>query len=196
MAGGAGRGFPGRGASWPLLGLGGVSVMAVLSEYGHGVEAGPGGYWGEWEAKLGSDYVDDKVQTRMRRDYGLVELSFGEDKGEWSCFGISVQTHRLIWGEVSTVPVLLRTEYGEFAPRVGFDELAALITGLGYRIEPDNDATTTDIHRYRVSESGARVFVVADADPYGCADVDAENPAERRVGDVWSINLSPAWWSG
>ncbi|WP_249644024.1 hypothetical protein [Nocardia sputi] len=158
--------------------------------------AGIGTSPAEWEAKLGSDYIDDRVQARMRRDYGLVELSFEEDKGEWSCFGISVQAHRLIWGEVSTVPMFLRTEYGEFATRVGFDELAALITGLGYRIEPDNDATTTDIHRYRVLESGARVFVVADADPYGSADVDAEDPVERRVGDVWSINLSRAWWSG
>ncbi|MEU4837010.1 hypothetical protein [Nocardia testacea] len=158
--------------------------------------AGIGTNPAEWEAKLGSDYIDDRVQTLMRRDYGLVELSFDEDKGEWPCFGISVQTHRLNWGDVSTVPVLLRNEYGEFAPRVAFDELAALVTGLGYRIEPDNDATTTDIHRYRVPESGARVFVVAAVDPYGSADVDAEDPVEHRVGDVWSINLSPAWWSG
>ncbi|GEM30835.1 hypothetical protein NN3_18420 [Nocardia neocaledoniensis NBRC 108232] len=71
-----------------------------------------------------------------------------------------------------------------------FDELAALITGLGYRIEPDNNTTTTDIHRYRVPESGARIFVVADADPYGCADVAAEDPVEHRVGDVWSITCS------
>ncbi|WP_201297909.1 hypothetical protein [Nocardia sp. CY41] len=177
------------------MSLSDLGFYAHFVTCGEVLEAGIGTNPAEWEAKLGSDYIDDRVQTRMRRDYGLVELSFEEDKGEWSCFGISVQTHRLISGEVSTVPVLLRTEYGEFAPRVGFDELAALITGLGYRIEPDHDATTTDIHRYRVPESGARVFVVADADPYGCADVDAEDPAGHRVGDVWSINLSPVWWS-
>ena len=155
--------------------------------------AGIGTNPAEWEPKLGSDYIDDRVQSLMRRDYGLVELSFDEDKGEGSCFGISVQTHRLIWSDVSTVPVFLRNVYGEFAPRVTFDELAALITGLSYRIEPDNDATTTDIHRYRVPESGARIFVVADVDPYVCADVGEDDPV--RVGDVWSINLSPAWWS-
>ncbi|WP_328400709.1 hypothetical protein [Nocardia sp. NBC_00403] len=149
----------------------------------------------EWEAKLGPDYLDDRAQDLMRRDYGLVELSFQADEGTWHCFGISVQAHRLSGGDVSTVPAPLRNEYGEFTPRVKFDELAALITSLGYRIEPDNDATTTDIRHYRVPESGVRVFVVADADPCGYADVGAEGPAEHRVGDVWSIVLSPAWWS-
>jgi hypothetical protein len=159
---------------------------------GLGIDSHPA----EWEAKLGSDYLDDRVRGQMRRDYGLVELSFQEGEGRWLCFGISVQIHRLVWGDVSSVPAALRNEYGEFAPRVEFDELAARIASLGYRIEPDNDSTTTDIHRYRVTESGARVFVVADIDPYGYADVDEDDdPAGHRVGDVWSISLSPAWWS-
>ncbi|WP_157228803.1 hypothetical protein [Nocardia brevicatena] len=124
-----------------------------------------------------------------------MELSFREDEGAWPCFGIGVQAHRLLRHAGSAVPKSLRNQYGEFASRVEFDELAAFITGLDYRIEPDNDATTTDIHRYRVPESGVRVFIVADVDPYGYADADTDDSVEHRVGDVWPIGLSPAWWS-
>ncbi|MFF4960966.1 hypothetical protein ACFY2Z_28670 [Streptomyces sp. NPDC001222] len=149
----------------------------------------------QWEEKLGADYLDDTSHGRMRRDYGLVELSFDENEGSWSCFGISVQVHRLNLGDTSTVPTPLRNAYGEFAGRARFDELAAVITGLGHTIEPDDDESDTHTRRYRVSESGARIFVIADADPYGHGTADPDDPTHRQVGDVWSISLSPAWWS-
>ncbi|UGY92783.1 hypothetical protein [Streptomyces gobiensis] len=172
-----------------------LDFYAHVATRGDVLGAGIGTQPAEWEAKLGSDYLDDRSQGIMRRDYGLVELSFQEDQDAWLCFGISVQVHRLRQGDVSTVPAPLRNRYGRFATRVTFDELTAVINGLGYSIEPDNDATTRDIHRYRVPETGARIFVVADPDPYGYGEVDPDEPAKQEAGDVWAINLSPAWWS-
>ncbi|MFJ4872635.1 hypothetical protein [Streptomyces sp. NPDC088757] len=146
-----------------------------------------------WEAALGSDCLDDASHGLMRRDYGLVELSFEETGGAWSCFGISVQVHRLGTGDASMVPPPLLHAYGHFASRVQYDDLSAAVTRLGYSIEPDNDATTTDVHRYRVPETGTRIFVVADPDPYGHGDTDPDAPGPR-TGDVWSLSLSPSWW--
>lgn len=102
--------------------------------------------------------------------------------------------HGVGTGRISRAVKETGTDLGEFAPRVKFDELAAVITSLGCSIEPDSDATTTDMHRYRVPESGARIFVIADVDPYGYGGVDADDPAEHKVGDVWAISRSPAWW--
>ncbi|MFD4336517.1 hypothetical protein ACFWPP_04770 [Streptomyces anulatus] len=147
-----------------------------------------------WETKLGTDYLDDRSQGLMRRDYGLVELSFQENDGAWPCFGISVQVHRLGSCDATAVPAPLRNAYGHFAPRAKFDELSAAITRLGCSVEPDNDATTTDIHRYRVPESGARIFVVADPDPYGYGEMDPDEPAGPEKGDIWAVVLSPDWW--
>ncbi|MCH0566505.1 MULTISPECIES: hypothetical protein [unclassified Streptomyces] len=138
----------------------------------------------EWEAKLGTDYLDVSSPGFIRRDYGLVEVSFQEEKGAWPCFGISVQVHRLRLEGVSAVPKPLRVAYGAFPARTKFAELCAVLTGQGFSVEPDNDSSTTDIHRYRVVQSGARIFVVAEAGA----------PDSSREGDVWSLSVSPDWW--
>ncbi|MFG2628203.1 hypothetical protein [Streptomyces sp. NPDC048473] len=156
---------------------------------GAGIDTQPS----DWEPKLGADYLDDKSQGLMRRDYGLVEVSFQEDEENWSCFGISVQVHRLSRGDMATVPAPLRHQYGNFAPRMKFDELAAAVTSLSHSIEREKEATTMDMRRYRVSGSGATILVIADVDPYGYASATADHPIEHKVGDVWSISLSPAW---
>ncbi|MFE6460382.1 hypothetical protein [Streptomyces cinereoruber] len=156
---------------------------------GAGISAPPAA----WEVALGSDCLDDASHGLMRRDYGLVELSFEEHDGVWSCFGISVQVHRLRTGDASMVPPPLLNAYGHFASRVDADELSAAITRLGYSIEPDDDTTTTDVRRYRVRETGARIFVVADPDPYGYGEDDPDMPGPR-AGDVRAVVLSPSWW--
>ncbi|ROQ26051.1 hypothetical protein EDD98_5639 [Streptomyces sp. PanSC19] len=156
---------------------------------GAGIDTQPS----DWETRLGADYLDDKSQGLMRRDYGLVEVSFQEDAENWPCFGISVQVHRLIRGDMATVPAPLRHQYGNFSPRIKFEELAVAITSLSYSIEKEEEATTTDMHRYRVSGSGATVLVIADVDPYGYGSATADHPTRNEVGDVWSISLSPAW---
>ncbi|MDT9689075.1 hypothetical protein Q5762_12125 [Streptomyces sp. P9(2023)] len=171
-----------------------LDLYAHLAAYGDVLGVGIGGRPAEWEARLGSDHLDVSSHGVLRRDHGLVELAFREDHGTWRCSGISLQVHRLGHGDPSTVPVPLRDTYGPFARRARFDELTAVITGLGHPIEPDNDATTTDVHRYRVPRSGARIFVVADPDPYGDGEEDPDESACPEAGDVWAVDFSPAWW--
>ncbi|MEV5238367.1 hypothetical protein AB0K89_04450 [Streptomyces cinnamoneus] len=155
---------------------------------GSGIGSAPGA----WEATVGPDFFDDPSQGLLRRDYGLVELSFSDAEGSMSmsCFGISVQVHRLIHG--SSVPESLVREYGKFAPRARFEELRALILTLQCTVEPDD--LSGDVHCYRVPESGARIFVIEDPDPYGDGDHDVHDPTIHQAGDIWALNVSPAWW--
>lgn len=46
-----------------------------------------------------------------------------------------------------------------------------------------------------VPESGARILVAGDPDPYGYSVVDPNDTIEPQPGDVRTISLSPAWWS-
>ncbi|ORT54576.1 hypothetical protein [Streptomyces sp. CB03238] len=171
-----------------------LDFYAHVATRGDVLGAGIGTTPAEWEARLGPDYLDDRSHGLMRRDYGLLELSFREDKDAWLCFGISVQVHRLIH-DTAAVPPALQEAYGPFAPRVGFDDLSGLIRSKGHSVERDDDTTTTDTLRYRVPESGVRIFVIADPDPYGYGDVDPDDPTQHQVGDVRSINVAPDWWS-
>ncbi len=150
---------------------------------GVGVRSGPEA----WQAALGPGYIDDLGKGLLRRDYGLVELSFARTDGIMSCFGIAVQVHRLIHG--LEAPEALVRVYGEFAPRARFDELCSVIRSLGCEVEPED--LSGDVHRYRVPESGARIFVVEDPDPFCDTDHDPDDPAGRRAGDVWAVY--PAW---
>ncbi|MGW1404248.1 hypothetical protein ACWCRF_37795 [Streptomyces sp. NPDC002405] len=122
-----------------------------------GIGSGPGA----WEATVGPDYLDDPGKKLLRRDYGLVELSFSDADGPMSRFGISVQVHRLVHGHC--VPPSLVREYGESTPRARFEELRSMILSLGCKIEPDD--LSGDVHRYRVPESGTRIFVIDDPGP-------------------------------
>jgi hypothetical protein len=58
--------------------------MSTSPTRGDVLEAGICTNSAEWEAKPGSDPLGDRAQTRMHRDYGLVELSFEEDKARAS----------------------------------------------------------------------------------------------------------------
>ncbi|MDT0452175.1 hypothetical protein [Streptomyces hesseae] len=172
-----------------------LEFYAHVATRGDVLGAGIGSPPAAWEEELGPDYADNTSAGLIGRDYGLVQLSFQEDEGIWACTDIKVRVRSLIRG-AGVVPPPLREAYGEFTHRVGFDDLRALITDLGHSVEPDDDASVTDdFHRYRVSGSGARIFVVADADPYGNGDIDPDDPTEKRVGDVLYIDVSPAWWS-
>ncbi|OPC78498.1 hypothetical protein B4N89_38235 [Embleya scabrispora] len=147
-----------------------------------------------WEAAVGPDHLDVPGDGLLRRDHGLVEISFAPAPGgRMACFGFGVKIHRLIHDRTRrTVPSPLSRRYGPFAPRIRFDELRARVTGLGHTVETDDG--TGDIHRYRVAESGARIFVIADPDPYARGDHEPPGPQDHQAGDVWSIDVSPAWW--
>ncbi|PKV89873.1 hypothetical protein [Streptomyces sp. TLI_146] len=162
-------------------------VATHCDALGAGIGAGPDG----WEAAVGADYVDVPEGGLLRRDYGLVEVNFSPDRqGQMSCFGFGVQIHRLIHDQSpSTVPSPLSQQFGIFEPRAPFEELRAALMARGHTVELDH--TSRDMHRYRVPESGARIHVVVDPDPYGTGDPD---PDGLQVGNVWSIDVSPAWW--
>ncbi|MEU5533758.1 hypothetical protein [Streptomyces sp. NPDC020362] len=153
---------------------------------GIGIGSGPGA----WEAAVGPGYLDVPSKGLLRRDYGLVELSFADADGPMSCFGISVQVHRMVHGPC--VPLSLEREYGEFASRVRFEGVRSAILSLGCTVEPED--LSGDVHRYRVPGSGARLFVIDAPDPYGDGDHGADDPEVHQAGDVWALSVSPAWW--
>ncbi|MEU2912965.1 hypothetical protein ACWCQ0_26835 [Streptomyces massasporeus] len=161
-----------------------LDFYAHVATRGDVLGVGIGAQPAEWEAMLGADRLDTEDGSLLRRDYGLVELSFQEEDGAWPCFGVSVRVHRLRWDTESSVPAALRGAYGTFAPSTRFEDLAAAITGLGCSIasDPDEGGTSGDMHRYRVPESGVRIFVRAD------------EQAEGHSREVWSLSVSPAWW--
>ncbi|MEV4341257.1 hypothetical protein [Streptomyces sp. NPDC049590] len=179
--------LPGRGGR-PLSGLDFYAQVAARGEVlGVGIGSGPD----DWRAALGADCLDDPGHGLLRRDYGLVEVSFSADGGPLSCFGISVQAHRLILGR--GVPPALAEAYGAFTPRARFADVRARILALGCTLEPDD--LSDHVHRYRVPESGVRVFVIDDPDPYGDGDHDVHDPELHQRGDLWSLSVSPAWWA-
>ncbi|MEU3889128.1 hypothetical protein [Streptomyces sp. NPDC029041] len=139
----------------------------------------------EWEAVLGTDFLDVEDRGLLRRDYGLVELSFQEDDGAWPCFRVSVQVHRLRQGTESSVPAALRSVYGAFTATPSFEDLAPAIAERGCSVEAETDenGTAGDIHRYRVPESGVRIFVCAD-----------EEDAQGQSGEIWRLSVPPTWW--
>ncbi|MFH8564119.1 hypothetical protein [Streptomyces sp. NPDC017988] len=179
--------------------LGFYAAFATRGEIlGTGIGADPAA----WEAALGPDHLDDPGEGTLRRDHGLVELSFSaaekplgrSSSRPFSCYGISVQVHRLAHDAPTAplVPSALVREYGQFAPRVRFEELRSAILSLGCTVEPED--LSADIHRYRVPESGARVFVIDDPDPYGDGHHDTDDPETAQAGDVWALSVCPAWW--
>ncbi|MEU3459169.1 hypothetical protein ABZ721_04325 [Streptomyces sp. NPDC006733] len=148
--------------------------------------AGVGAHPDSWEAALGARFLDVPGRGTLRRDHGLVEINFSADQqGQLSCFGFGVKIQRLLYDQSpSTVPSPLTRKYGPFTHRVPFEELRAAAVALGHTVELDDKAR--DMHRYRVSGSGARIHVIADDDPDGSGDPD---PDGHRVGDIWSIDV-------
>ncbi|MFE3586903.1 hypothetical protein ACFXOY_05190 [Streptomyces niveus] len=166
--------------------------MSALEFYAHVATrcdvlgAGMGAHPDRWEAAVGTSFLDVPGGGLLRRDYGLVEINFAPDpQGHMSCFGFGIKIQRLLYDHSpSALPAPLSREYGEFAPRVPFGELQAAVRALGHTTALDS--VSRDMHRYRVSESGARIHVIADPDPYDSGDPD---PAGHQVGDVWSIDV-------
>ncbi|MGV9626869.1 hypothetical protein [Streptomyces sp. NPDC003487] len=167
-----------------------LGFYAHVATHGDVLGVGIGSAPGAWDATVGRDCLDDPGKKRLRRDYGLVELSFSEVDGLMSCFGLTVQVHRLIHGPC--VPSSLVDTYGEFRPRLRFEELRSVIRSSGCEVVPDD--LSGDVHRFRVAESGARIFVIDDPDPYGDGEHDVDDPELHQAGDVWALSVSPSWW--
>ncbi|SMF84732.1 hypothetical protein [Streptomyces sp. Amel2xC10] len=88
----------------------GMEVISDLDFYAHVATRGDvlglgiGTQPAQWETGLGTDHLDTEDGGLLRRDYGLVELSFQEENSFWPCFGVSVQVHRLRWDTVAGGP--------------------------------------------------------------------------------------------
>ncbi|KOU32577.1 hypothetical protein ADK53_21810 [Streptomyces sp. WM6373] len=134
-----------------------------------------------WEAKLGQDYVDDVRRGRMRRDFGLVELSFLKMGESWNCIELSIQIQRLAMAEVDTVPNFLIEKFGKFESRIKFDDLQEQLATEGIRLDRIGDRTQDPHARFSVAKSGAIVHVLT---------VEPEGVGRPRIGDVWSISVA------
>ncbi|MEV7087525.1 hypothetical protein AB0O07_16740 [Streptomyces sp. NPDC093085] len=134
----------------------------------------------EWEAALGHEYVDDVKKSRMRRDYGLIEVHFTRSRA-WKCTGVSLQVHRLAWDNGNLVPAPLIDRYGAFSSRVPFETVRRLLTGGGCRIDEDRAKSQGEYATFSVRRTPASI-------------VTLRNPGEDepfQPGDIWSITLNP-----
>jgi hypothetical protein len=134
------------------------------------------------EAGLGGGYLDDlnRRGTLLRRDYGLVELTFTRSSG-WACQAVSLQVHRLATGGQAVVPPAIVAAYGPFPPTVSMTDLAAVLTDIGAGIEAGPDDGDRSFARYTVPGPGSEIHVVRDVPGWG-----ATRPG---AGDVWAISL-------
>lgn len=134
----------------------------------------------QWGEALGDDCVEDVRKSRMRRDYGLIEIFFERHAATWRSTGLSLQIHRLNQGE-SVVPAALSRQYGNFRSQVKFEDLRNSILQAGSDVE---ELERVGGHRhYKLPRSNASIYVVDEAD----------SGLPVAYGNVWSINvlLSP-----
>lgn len=144
---------------------------------GVGIDSRPA----DWDEALGVDYLQDVRKGRMRRDYGLVELSFLRLSGEWLCTEISIQVHRLNSTPDPVIPDAIENLYGEFESRVCLSSLSGLMAREGVHLASIEDQSRDWCSRFTVEESSAIVHVVSGLNgPVG----------DLNAGDVWSISVS------
>ncbi len=81
----------------------------------------------------------------MRRDYGLVEVSFEKWDTDWNCINASVHVHRLCGERSLLVPPEVDATYGPIEPVVAFAEVleGALAKGALVELIADRD---TELH--------------------------------------------------
>ncbi|WP_405482222.1 hypothetical protein [Streptomyces sp. NBC_00009] len=132
-----------------------------------------------WEDSLGEDFLDDVQKSRMRRDYGLVEISFVRRNERWESTTVSLQIHRLARGIEGLVPLPLRQAYGEFSESLKFEAFRIELERRGGALEDITDVPRGDFIHYRESNTTSSVYV-AKKSPLG----DAKNDA------LWSIVLT------
>ncbi|MFG2791452.1 hypothetical protein [Streptomyces sp. NPDC048419] len=132
-----------------------------------------------WEGALGGDFVDDVEKSLMRRDYGLVEISFTKRHGAWESVSVSLQIHRLARGLEDMVPPQLTQRYGEFSERVRFDRFHTALLARGGALEEVPDASPGGFGHFREATAGSSVYVVEEPPHSGL-----------EPGTLWSIVAS------
>jgi hypothetical protein len=136
----------------------------------------------EWDRTVGSDFVDDVQKKQLRRDYGLIELTFWRTDGAWFCTGIDIQAHRLWWKTPDLLPAKLQKKYGEFPRSVELDKLRENLALLDYATIPIEDRNVSEYTRYHVPKT--KVLIVS------LSSVKSNNTDEIPIGTVWSMSLS------
>ncbi|MDT0347604.1 hypothetical protein [Streptomyces litchfieldiae] len=155
-----------------------ASAVIEGTIYGLGVDSTPD----QWTAELSDQCLDDARKRRMRRDYGLIEVSFHRPKGEreWRCYAISVQIHRLAWGIDNNIPERLNQEHGPFNEHMPFDAIYAEIQARGAQLEKNEGEPSPGFESYRLPSARSAVYVMrtqgSEDDPH-------------QEGDVWSLGL-------
>jgi hypothetical protein len=127
-----------------------------------------------WDRALGGpDWPLIDVQgRRMRRDYGLVEVSFEKWDADWTCTDASVHTHRLRGDQSLLVPPKIDATYGPIEPVVAFAEVleGTLAKGALAELIADRD---TELHS-RYWFPGSEVIV------------SVQGPGLDLPGSIWS----------
>ena len=140
----------------------------------------------DWDFALGGSSwpLVDVQKRQMRRDYGLVEVSFELTDSEWVCTVIHLQAHRLnIGSDLSAlVPPGVVDEYSPIEPVVEFSDVAQELAAAGVDVERILDRSTRDYRRFWVARSESVVHVQGDA--------------RDKPGAVWSVGraLGGAVW--
>ncbi|WP_329611697.1 hypothetical protein [Kitasatospora herbaricolor] len=158
--------------------------MAQILSSGKIFGIGIGAQLHDFEQAIGFDHVDD-VQGRqgrrlMRRDYGLLEVTFDGEPG-WKCRWISVEVHRFSRsiGLIEEVRELTGVDFSQYTPWADvqreFERLVPCVS-----IQPP--IIQGGHQEFHLRDLGVTVQVVHDR-KYMRGDFPG-------FGDIWSIGLS------
>lgn len=89
---------------------------------------------GEVEAVLGEDFYEEEFPGGLRRDYGLLELSFVR-VDEWRCNAVTLELHRLTY-DLEPGPGPLLEEYGPYPKSVSYEKLLTVLRKAGVLLTP------------------------------------------------------------
>ncbi|WP_433452948.1 hypothetical protein ACQPXS_32740 [Streptomyces sp. CA-142005] len=142
-----------------------------------GVELGAGPE--AWEERVGSDFLDDVKKSLMRRDYGLVEVTFAKTEGSWVSVAVSLQIHRLSYGLNEMVPPPIEFAHGAFSTHVRIHEFRRELEMQGGTLCEIADASRPNFVHYQEPNIGSSVYVV-----------DQLAHTSLKAGDIWSIAFS------
>ncbi|MBB5867527.1 hypothetical protein F4553_000906 [Allocatelliglobosispora scoriae] len=161
------------------------SFFADVAATGLILGIGRGSTMQEVEDSLGGDYLDDHGDGFIRRDYGLLEITF-LDRNGWSCGFIIVEVHRLA-GDRSLVPPAIEARYGPLPARLTAGPYFTALTKRGFGPERVADDSASDYLRYVIPATECVIDVVDDPqDVVGWPG----------FGEVWSLSLNPLSKSG
>ncbi|MFF4569273.1 hypothetical protein [Streptomyces sp. NPDC001410] len=131
-----------------------------------------------WEENLGSDFLDDARKSLMRRDYGLIEVTFAKSRGSWESVAASLQIHRLAHRLDGMIPPPVTVAHGTFSAHVRIGEFRRELEMQGGTLREVTDSSRPNFVHYQEPSIGSSVYVVNLA----------HTPLEE--GDIWSITLS------